>query len=116
MSALTADALARLITKCSVSELLSHFKPVTSDEVAKLLKTAPVSTWLVKNCRPISNLSFCLKQLNDSLSHRLRREQLSTTTPPIIPNHPIVLNTALVHLYNDMMAIVDRGEVVLWCS
>jgi len=52
----TADAPAPLITKLSVSEPLSHFKPVTSDEVAKVLKTAtakqcmldPVLTWLVK--------------------------------------------------------------------
>ena len=52
----TANAPAPLITKRSVSEPLTHFKPVTLDEVVKLLQTAPtkqcsldpVPTWLVK--------------------------------------------------------------------
>jgi hypothetical protein len=52
----TARAPTPLITKRSISNPLTHFNPVTSDEVLKILLTAPakqcsldpVPTWLVK--------------------------------------------------------------------
>jgi len=37
----TVNALAPHITKRSMSEPLTHIEPVTSDEVVKVLKTAP---------------------------------------------------------------------------
>jgi len=52
----TINAPAPYITKRPVSEPLTHFKPVTSEEVVKVLKAAPIKqcsldpvlTWLVK--------------------------------------------------------------------
>jgi len=74
--------------------------------------------------------TFCLKQLNDSLTpistptqrtahyytppilRLLRREQLTTTlhqSSDYYAQHST--QTALVHLYNDTVETVDRGEV-----
>ena len=57
----TANAAEPAITDHSVCEPLTHFKPVTSEEVVKVLKKAPakqcsldpVPTWLVKQLSSI---------------------------------------------------------------
>ena len=165
----TINAPAPYITKRSVSEPLTHFKTVTSDEVVKVLKAAPtkqcsldpVPTWLVKklsnvfapiianlcnasfdqctlpvdqkraitrplikkpsldtsdlnNYRPISNLSFLSKTVERLVDARF---VVYAESNSLLPVHQSAYRTqhstetTLVHLYNDMVATVDRGDV-----
>lgn len=165
----TANAPAPLIAERSVPEPLTHFKPVTSEEVVTVLKRAPskqcsldpVPTWLVKklssvfapiianlcnasfdqrtlpsdqkraitrpllkkpsldasdlnNYRPISNLSFLSKTVERLVDAQFVAYADNNS---LFPVHQSAYRTqhstetALVHLYNDMVSTVDRGEV-----
>jgi Reverse transcriptase (RNA-dependent DNA polymerase)/Endonuclease-reverse transcriptase len=166
---LTANAPPPVITDRSVSEPLTHFKPVTSEEVMSVLRKTPakqcsldpVPTWLVKqlgsifapvianlcnssfdqrtlpadqkraitrpllkkpsldasdvnNYRPISNLSFLSKTIERLVDAQLVSYADKNSLFPVYQSayraHHST-ETALVHLYNDMVLAVDKGEV-----
>ena len=164
----TANAAEPTITDRSVCKPLIQFKQVTSEEVQKVLQSAPakqcsldpVPTWLVKqlsnvfapvianlcnlsfdqrtlpvvqkravtrpllkkpsldasdvnNYWPISNLSFISKTI-ERLDARLVSYADNTKLFPVYQSayraHHST-ETALVHLYNDMVLAIDNGDV-----
>jgi len=69
----TAGAPAPVITKRSVSEPLSHFEPVTSENVIKVLKTAPTKQCALIQRRPGLSRSFPMSSHQSSPICAIRR-------------------------------------------
>ena len=102
------------IVNLSLSEgfFPSHFK---SALVSTLLKKSTLSRDDMKNCRPVSNLSFLSKILEEVVASRLN----SHTNMSHTSNHYQSAyrkfqstETALLKIHNDILSSMDDGRVI----